>query len=325
MSASGPVIVVALGGNALVHDNRLSILDQLVAVETIAPSIVDLAESGHRVVVTHGNGPQVGFILRRSELAIAEVAPIPIDFAVADTQGAIGHMFLIALRNELHRRGLDQPVTAIVTDVIVDPLDPAFESPTKPIGSHFTRERAEELAATYGWCVSEDSGRGWRRVVPSPAPISVAESPAIAALLAAGHIVVAAGGGGIPVACAVDGVLSRVEAVVDKDATSALLADQLDAKLLVILTTTDRVAVAFGRPEERWLTTVDASEMRRHLDAGEFGAGSMAPKVEAALRFVESSASPGRCAVITAADRLAEAVDPHSGVGTRIVLQAHLR
>ncbi len=317
MSESGPVIVVALGGNALVHDDRLSILDQFAAVTTIAPSIVDLAVSGHRIVVTHGNGPQVGFILRRSELAIHEVAPIPIDFAVADTQGAIGHMFLIALRNELHRRGLTSPVTAIVTDVIVDADDPAFAAPTKPIGSHFTQDRAEELAATYGWAVAEDSGRGWRRVVASPSPISVAESPAIATLLDAGHIVVAGGGGGIPVARYHSGVLARVEAVVDKDATSALLADQLGAELLVILTSTERVAVGFGTPQQRWLTDVTPEEMQLHLEAGEFGAGSMAPKVEAALRFVDHPSST-RCAVITAPEFLNDAVRPDGSTGTRI-------
>ena len=317
--AAGSVIVVALGGNALVHDDHVSILDQLAAVEALAPSIVDLAASGHGIVVTHGNGPQVGYILRRSELAIAEVAPIPIDFAVADTQGAIGHMFLIALRNEMHRRGMDRPVTAIVTDVIVDARDPAFDAPTKPIGSHFSQDRAEQLAAAYGWVVAEDSGRGWRRVVASPSPISVAESPAIGVLLEAGHIVIAAGGGGIPVARAGDGTLARVEAVVDKDATSALLAHQLDAQLLVILTTTERVAVGFGRPDQRWLTTVDAAEMRRHLQAGEFGAGSMAPKVEAALRFLEAGESAGRRAVITAAECLQDAVRIDGSAGTRIV------
>ncbi len=326
MRADKSLIVVALGGNALVHDDRVSILDQLEAVSAVAPSIVDLVEAGHSVVITHGNGPQVGYILRRSELALAEVAPIPIDFAVADTQGAIGHMFLLAIRNELLARGLDRPVTAIVTEVIVDADDPAFGSPTKPIGSHFTQERAEDLASVYGWTVAEDSGRGWRRMVASPSPVEVAESSAIGALLAAGHVVIAAGGGGIPVARGPGGVLSRVEAVVDKDATSALLAHQLDARLLVILTATERVAVRFGTPDQRWLTTVRADEMRRHLAAGEFGAGSMAPKVEAALAFVTSGAAgpsgaSGRRAVITAADRLSDAVRPDGATVTRIVAQ----
>ena len=315
------VIVVALGGNALVHEDRASILDQLNAVHAVAPSVVDLVEAGHGVVLTHGNGPQVGYILRRSELAIAEVSPVPIDFAVADTQGAIGHMFLLALRNELLARGLARPVTAIVTQVIVDPDDPAFWSPTKPIGSHFTRARAEELGRSYGWTVAEDSGRGWRRMVASPSPIEVAESAGIDALLTSGHVVIAGGGGGIPVARGPGGELSRMEAVVDKDATSSLLARQLDAQLLVILTSTERVAVGFGRPDQRWLSTVTADEMRRHLAAGEFGAGSMAPKVEAALAFVTSGAtdSSGRCAVITSADRLRQAVRPDGSDVTRIV------
>lgn len=325
MRADGSTIVVALGGNALVDGEHESILDQLEAVTAVAPSIVDLVETGHSVVVTHGNGPQVGFILRRSELAIGEVAPIPIDFAVADTQGAIGHMFLLALRNELLARTMTQPVTAIVTDVFVDANDPAFVTPTKPIGSHFSRERAEELAGTYGWTVAEDSGRGWRRVVASPSPIAVAESAAIRTLLDAGHLVIAAGGGGIPVARALDGSLARVEAVVDKDATSALLAQELDAAMLVILTAVPQVAVGFGAPRQRWLSTVSADEMRAYLAAGEFPAGSMAPKVEAALAFVEAAGldgdltGVGRCAVITSPEHLVDAVRPDGSTGTRIV------
>ncbi len=182
------------------------------------------------MVVTHGNGPQVGYILRRSELSLAEVAPVPIDFAVADTQGAIGHMFLLALRNELHRRSIHRMVTAVVTDVVVAEDDRAFRDPTKPIGSMFDQKKAEELAATFGWSVANDSGRGWRRVVPSPVPIEIAEAQAIATLLRAGHVVIAAGGGGVPVVRMPDGRLKRVEAVVDKDLTSALLAHQLNAE-----------------------------------------------------------------------------------------------
>ena len=189
---------------------------------------------GHDVVVTHGNGPQVGYILRRSELSLAEVAPVPIDFAVADTQGAIGHMFLLALRNELHRRSIHRMVTAVVTDVVVAEDDRAFRDPTKPIGSMFDQKKAEELAATFGWSVANDSGRGWRRVVPSPVPIEIAEAQAIATLLRAGHVVIAAGGGGVPPSSGCpDGRLKRVEAVVDKDLTSALLAHRVRSRRTV--------------------------------------------------------------------------------------------
>lgn len=313
-------VVVALGGNALVSAEHESILDQLDAVRGLAPAIVDLVSDGWRVVVTHGNGPQVGYILRRSELALSEVAPVPIDFAVADTQGAIGHMFLLALRNELLRRGVDRRVTALVTDVIVDPDDSAFRSPTKPIGSHFDERRAKELAASFGWVVGEDAGRGWRRMVPSPVPVDICERSAVASLLDAGHVVIACGGGGIPLTRGADGNLARVEAVVDKDLTSALLAHQLSADTLVIITTVDQVAVGFGTPEQRWLGEVGVDEMRRHLARGEFAPGSMGPKVESAIRFLDADPAAQRASVITSAPCLVGAVRGSPGIGTRIVL-----
>ena len=309
-------IVVALGGNALVSASHESILDQFEAVEAFAPHLVDLIEAGHDVVLTHGNGPQVGYILRRSELSLAEVSPVPIDFAVGDTQGAIGHMFLLALRNELTRRGVVRSVASLVTEVLVSGEDPAFTTPSKPIGSFFSEARARELAAEFGWRVAEDSGRGWRRVVASPAPVEIAEAASIGTLLDARTLVIACGGGGIPVVREPDGLLRRVEAVVDKDHTSALLAHQIDADLLVILTTIDRVAVGFGRPDERWLSTVTAAEMRDFLATGEFGTGSMQPKVEAALRFVGGSPTSARVAIITSSAELVRAV--HGDSGTRI-------
>lgn len=308
-------IVVALGGNALVSPHHESILDQTVAVAAFAPHLVDLVEAGHDVVLTHGNGPQVGYILRRSELSLPEVAPVPIDFAVGDTQGAIGHMFLLAIRNELCRRGVARPVAALVTQVLVDADDPAFANPTKPIGSFFTEERARELAVALGWTVAEDAGRGWRRTVASPIPVGVPEGEVVDALLTAGTLVVAAGGGGVPVVVSADGMLRRVEAVVDKDLTSALLAAELHADVLVILTGVPQVAVAFGRPEQRWLSLVGAAEMEGYLAAGEFGAGSMQPKVEAALRFVRGGA--GRAAIVTSPEQLVAAVA--GAAGTRIV------
>jgi carbamate kinase len=311
-------IVVALGGNALVSGERTSILDQLRAVEALAPALIGVVAAGHRLVITHGNGPQVGYILRRSELAIAEVNPVPVDFAVADTQGAIGHMFLLALRNELLARGMSVPVTALVTDVVVDSDDPAFARPAKPIGSHFPEQRAHELAARFGWTVAEDAGRGWRRVVASPEPVEIIERDAIGSLLRAGHVVVAGGGGGVPVVRRGDGSLQRVEAVVDKDLTSALLGAHLHADMLVIVTAIDRVAIGFGTDAQRWLLSVSADEMLAFLAAGEFAAGSMAPKVDAAIRFVDGARTEDACAVITSVDQLSHAIADVPDSGTRI-------
>ena len=314
-------IVVALGGNALVRDaGHASIPDQLQMVEEFAPSVVDLVLDGHEVVITHGNGPQVGYILRRSEISRAEVAPIPIDYAVGDTQGAIGHMFLLAMRNELRRRAVDRSVAAVVTQVLIDADDPALHDPAKPIGAFFDEAHAAELAASLGWTVREDSGRGWRRVVPSPAPIAILEADLIATLLGASTIVVACGGGGIPVVLDDEGRLHGVEAVVDKDHTSALLADVIGADALVILTTTEQVAVGFGRPEQRWLSSLTTAEAGRLLSDGEFGEGSMLPKIEAALRFVDGRAGISgqpRFAVITTSANLANAI--MGSAGTRIV------
>jgi carbamate kinase len=294
-------------------------IDQFGAVAALAPQLVDLVATGRQVVITHGNGPQVGYILRRSELAIGEVAPIPIDFAVGDTQGAIGHMFLLAFRNELLRRGLTHDVAALVTQVVVDANDPAFANPTKPIGSFFDEKRARALADQFGWTVAEDSGRGWRRVVASPEPINVVETPVIRTLLAAGTVVVAAGGGGVPVTVNAGGMLHRTEAVVDKDLTSALLAADIDATVLVFLTGIDRIAVGFGTPEQRWLDTVSVDEAAGLLAAGEFGTGSMAPKIDAAVRFLRAPRpdSPvSRAVLITAPECLTDALAGQGG--TRI-------
>jgi carbamate kinase len=310
-------IVVAVGGNALVSPEHESMIDQFGAVAALAPQLVDLVADGRDVVITHGNGPQVGYILRRSELAIGEVAPIPIDFAVGDTQGAIGHMFLLAFRNELERRSLGHNVAALVTQVVVDAHDPAFANPTKPIGSFFDEPRARSLADQFGWTFAEDSGRGWRRVVASPEPINVVETPVIETLLRAGTVVVAAGGGGVPVTADTDGMLHRAEAVVDKDLTSALLAADIDATVLVFLTGIDRIAVGFGTPQQRWLDNVTVGEAAAMLGAGEFGSGSMAPKIDAAVRFLRGARGDGsRFVLITSPARLSDALK--GSAGTRI-------
>ena len=253
--------VVALGGNALVQSKEKdSIPDQYDTVSAVAPHLVDLVSEGWRLVVTHGNGPQVGFILRRSELAISEVDPVPIDYAVGDTQGAIGYMFLKALGNELGRRGMARPVVAVVTQTVVDAADPAFERPTKPIGAFFDGATAQRYARDLGWTVAEDAGRGWRRTVASPWPKEIVELETIRSLSERDAVVVAAGGGGIPVVRQPDGSLVGVEAVIDKDLASALLAAQLDADLLAIPTGVDKVAINFGQPDERWLDRLTVDE-----------------------------------------------------------------
>ncbi len=307
--------VVAFGGNALVAEaGRESIADQYDTVVATIPSVVDLIERGWRVVLSHGNGPQVGFILRRSELALEEVAPVPVDYAVADTQGAIGFMFVKAVTNELHRRGLHRPVIAVVTQSLIDLDDPALAQPTKPIGPFLTKEKARLMAETQGWAVAEDAGRGWRRLVPSPRPQRILEADAIRALLDAGAVVIAAGGGGIPVALQ-DGRLIGVEAVVDKDYASALLARELGADMLLVATAVPRVAIAFGTPAQRWLDTISVDEARAYIAAGEFGSGSMEPKVAAVADFVATA--PGAVGVIGSANEIRVILDGASG--TRIV------
>jgi len=308
---SAPLAVVAIGGNALVGDGP-GLDDQARAVAGASVAIAELAARGWRVLVTHGNGPQVGFILRRSEIAHEEVPVVPMDYATADTQGAIGSMFQRALYGEFRRRRLDTASVTLVTHVRVDAADPAFLEPDKPIGPYFTETRARELAGRLGWQVAEDSGRGWRRVVPSPRPVSVLELSDIGGLLRLGRVVIAAGGGGVPVVDGPDGLVG-VEAVIDKDRTSALLARELGAEALLLCTAVDAVGVNWGTPLQRNLTRVTRTEARALLDQGEFGAGSMAPKVEAALAFVSEPGSNTARAVIGRLERLSDLVDGKTG------------
>jgi carbamate kinase len=310
------IAVVAFGGNALITDKEhSSIPDQYETVcRTVSP-LVDMIEQGWRLVVSHGNGPQVGYILRRSEIAQAEVNTVPVDYAVADTQGAIGYMFVKALSNELRRRGLDRPVVAVVTQSVVDPADPAFEHPSKPVGSFLDEATARKRSATLGWTIMEDAGRGWRRTVASPRPKRILETPLIRTLLDEGAVVVAAGGGGIPVMLDDDGAIVGVEAVIDKDLASSLLATDLGADLLLIPTGVPRVAIRFGTPEQEWLETLTVDQARAYIEAGEFGKGSMEPKVAALMDFV--TASPGATGVIGAPDQISAILAGTSG--TRIV------
>lgn len=307
-----PLAVVAVGGNALIRDDRhMSLADQYDAVCETATHLVAMIEAGWNLVVTHGNGPQVGFILRRSEIAEGKVPTVPLRYAVGDTQGAIGFMFQNAIHNALAARGKAQPTVTLVTQTLVDRADAAFARPDKPIGTFFDEETARQLAAELGWTVMRDGDRGWRRSVPSPKPVRVIEAPLIARLAREGVVVIACGGGGIAVEQLADGSLRGLEAVIDKDRASSLLARELDAQLLMIQTGVPRVAIRFGRPDQAWLDRITVAEAESYAAEGHFGAGSMGPKIEAVLDFVKNRA--GSSGVITDVAHLDSALRGESG------------
>jgi carbamate kinase len=266
--------------------------------------------AGYRAVLTHGNGPVVGNILFRMALTSKSLVPMPMDVCVAHSQGGIGYMLQQSLANVLARHGIRASVSSIVTEVEVDPNDPAFTHPTKPVGRFFSEADGKRIAAETGWDFIEDSGRGWRRVVPSPMPLAILDAPAINALLAAGVIPIAAGGGGIPVVRTPGGGYRGVAAVIDKDLTSGLLAADVGAGQLVMLTGVERVALDFGKPTERAVDRLTAAEARKHLADGQFPPGSMGPKITAALLFIERG---GPRAVITSLDKLDLALDGRAG------------
>lgn len=309
--------VVAIGGNALIHDGQQgTIAEQYDNARETAQHIAALVAQGWGVVVTHGNGPQVGFILLRSEL-VPDDAPVPklgLEMSVADSQGGIGHILGQALLNELSARGLPDRVVCVLTHVVVDAADPAFQEPTKPIGPFYTKAQADERAARDGWTMIEDAGRGYRRVVASPEPIRIVEEAQIRALVDAGFVVIAVGGGGIAVVESEPGVYRGAEAVIDKDRASALLGASLSIPLLVLSTGVEQVAVHYRQPDERWLDRISAAEARRYLADGEFPRGSMGPKVEAAIRFLERG---GQEVLITSPASLERALAGETG--TRIV------
>ena len=312
---SDALLVLAIGGNALIRDRQHeSIPDQYAMVCALADEVAAMIDAGWRVVVTHGNGPQVGFILRRSELALAEVPPVPMDYAGADIQGAVGYMFVKALHNAFRRRGVERQAVAVVTQTVVERSDPAFANPTKPIGSHMEQARAQALAAKYHWTVREDAGRGWRRVVPSPRPKAIVETEVIRSLAREGYVVVACGGGGIPVVEDENGDLCGVEAVIDKDFASGLLAHQLGAEALVLPTGVEKVAIDFNKPTQRWLDRMTLAEARRHMAEDQFDKGSMGPKVAALVEFVSSGGSLG---LITDPPNIPRAL--RGETGTRVV------
>jgi carbamate kinase len=284
--------------------------DQYDAAVESMHHIAGLIAAGWRVVITHGNGPQVGFILRRSELSRHELHEVPLDSCGADTQGAIGYMFQKALYNEFRRRGLPHRAATVVTQVLVDRADPAFEQPTKPIGSFMTEPEARAQMDKEGWRMVEDAGRGWRRVVASPMPQRILERDAILALLEQGFVVIGVGGGGIPVMEDEHGDLVGVEAVIDKDHASALLASSLPADLLVISTAVEKVALHFNQPNQRWLDRLTLAEAKHYLAEGHFHKGSMGPKIEAIISFLERG---GRQAIITNPENLTRALAGETG------------
>jgi len=309
---SGQIAVVAVGGNALIRDSAHTALnDQYDAVCATATHVVDMVVAGWNVVVTHGNGPQVGFILRRSEIADGQVPTVPIRYAVGDTQGAIGFMFQNALGNELRNRGIVKPVVALVTQTLVDRDDPAFAHPDKPIGSFMKEGVARHFERELGWSIMQDSNRGWRRCIASPQPLRIVEAPIIGKLARQGVLVIACGGGGIAVRETGSGELEGVEAVVDKDRASALLAIEMDADLLMIPTGVERVAIRFGRPDQQWLDRISIEQAKRYAAEGEFGEGSMRPKIEALLTYVIGR--PGGRGVITNPESIARALRGETG------------
>ena len=307
----GKRIVVALGGNAL--GNNLP--EQMAAVKQTARAIADLIQGGNEVVVAHGNGPQVGMIqAAMTELTRSDpekYIPCPLSVCVAMSQGYIGYDLQNALREELLDRGIHKGVTTVLTQVEVDPQDPAFQHPTKPIGAFMTQEEAQRMVAERGYDVMEDAGRGWRRVVASPKPVSVVELDTIQALVDSGHVVVACGGGGIPVFATQGHHLKGAAAVIDKDFASEKLAELLDADYLIILTAVEKAAIHFGTPQQQWLDTITVDQAQQYCDEGHFAPGSMLPKVQAAMAFAASK--PGRRALITLLEKARDGIEGRTG------------
>ncbi|MDD5800503.1 MAG: carbamate kinase [Coriobacteriales bacterium] len=311
----GRRIVIALGGNAL----GKNLPEQMQAVRHTAKAIVDLIQQGNEVVVAHGNGPQVGMIqeamtqLTRSNPQ--KYIPCPLSVCVAMSQGYIGYDLQNALREEMLDRGISLGAATVLTQVEVDPEDPAFENPTKPIGAFMTKEEADRMVTERGYHVVEDSGRGWRRVVASPKPKSIVEIDTIRSLVASDHVVIACGGGGIPVYTTTGHHLKGAAAVIDKDFAAARLAEQVDADTLIILTAVEKVAVHFGKPDQQWLDELTPETAQRYIQAGEFAPGSMLPKVQAALQFAQSA--PGRSSLITLLDKASDGIQGKTGTVVR--------
>ena len=304
-------IVVALGGNAILSSDPSAKAQKAALVDT-AKHLVKLIKNGDDLIITHGNGPQVGNLLLQNLAADSEKNPaFPLDSLVAMTEGSIGFWLQNALENELTKEGIDKEVTSVVTQVIVDKSDPAFENLTKPIGPFYTEEEAKAEAEKTGATFKEDAGRGWRKVVASPKPVGIKEIATIRTLLNAGEVVVAAGGGGIPVVREEDGTLTGVEAVIDKDFASQTLAELVDADLFIVLTGVDYVYINYNKPDQKKLEKVTVAELEEYIQQNQFAPGSMLPKVQAAMAFVNHK--PGSRAVITSLENLAALLESNSG------------
>lgn len=311
MTEKRKLAVVAVGGNALIREKgKESLPEQYEAACLTMPHVADMIQSGWDVIVTHGNGPQVGFILRRSELSAHELHAIPLDYCGANTQGSIGYMFQTALQNEFRRRGMLNQAATVVTETLVDNNDPAFQNPTKPIGSFMDEKTGLQHRDTDGWSVMEDAGRGWRRIVASPMPVRIVQQDAIMSLVGAGFTVVAVGGGGIPVIENSNGEIEGVEAVIDKDLASALFASTINADMLLISTEVEKVAINFNKPNVQWLDKLSIEDAKKYLAEGQFGKGSMEPKVKAVLHYLEHG---GRKALITNPDNMLNALRGQTG------------
>lgn len=306
--------VIAIGGNSLIKDSmHQEVSDQYEAICGTVKYITDIIEEGYEVVITHGNGPQVGFIMRRSEIAeeIEHMHPVPLVSCDADTQGALGYQIQQALHNEFAKRGINKNAVTIVTQVEVDENDPAFENPAKPIGSFYNEDKVERLRKEHpDWILALDSGRGYRRVVPSPLPKNIVEFEAIESLVNAGFTVIAVGGGGIPVVIDENNFYKGVNAVIDKDYASGLLATKLGADVFIISTAVENACVNFGKPNEEIIRKATGNRIRQLKDQGHFSKGSMLPKIEAALSFIDNG---GKKAIITSPENLLKAIRGDAG------------
>ena len=305
-------LVIALGGNALQEAGKPATAQaQLEVVEKTSEYIADIVERGYEVIVAHGNGPQVGRIVIQNEVASASAPAMPFDVCGAMSQGMIGYHIQQGLSKVLRHRGINKNVVTVVTQVVVDKDDPKFKAPSKPIGPFYTEEEAKAIAAEKGYTMKEDAGRGWRRVVASPLPVEIVELDAVKTLNDAGFVVVTVGGGGIPVVRNEAGDLEGVAAVIDKDLASEKLARDMDADALVILTAVEKVSINFKKPDQKDLDRMSAAEAKQYIKEGHFAPGSMLPKIEAALNFVESK--PGRIAIITSLDKAVDAIEGRAG------------
>ena len=306
--------VVALGGNAIGTTGREDIHQQFANTRKSLAGILELVKEGYQLAITHGNGPQVGNALLRVECTMDTIPALPLGVIVADTEGGMGYMIEQSLQNKLHREGIPRKVVTIVTQVIVNRNDPSILNPTKPIGPFYTKEQAERLAKYNGWIIKEDAGRGFRRLVPSPIPTEIVEKDIIKSLVQSGTIVIAAGGGGAPVYVEEDGTYEGVDAVVDKDRASAVLARDIGAEALVILTSVDKVCLNYMNPDERPLSWVSVTEAKRYMAEGHFPQGSMGPKIGAAIQFLEAG---GKQVIITSPGLVKEALEGKAG--TKII------